>query len=189
MELNNLKLINFLEEKKEQNTIFYGFGSTLLGECLISYYEDNIYYLSFSDYYDVDKALILLKQEYENYNFILDQQQAKNLIKKIFDSKSNVSVNVVVKGTAFQLRIWKELTKIPFGATLTYSSFANLIGSAKSTRAVANAVAKNKIAFFIPCHRIVSKNSKIHKYRWGSSIKKKILEYEADLYRSNIDKY
>jgi len=58
-----------------------------------------------------------------------------------------------VQGTAFQRRVWQALRKIPVGRTVSYSDIARRIGAPKSVRAVAQAIAANKLAVAIPCHR------------------------------------
>jgi len=70
------------------------------------------------------------------------------------------------------------LKTIPAGRTETYSEAAQYLGDAKAHRAVATACAHNKIAVLIPCHRVISKNSKNTGYRWGVEYKKKLLARE-----------
>lgn len=70
--------------------------------------------------------------------------------------------------------------QIPFGETITYSELAALIGRPKSYRAVGSALAKNPFFYLIPCHRVVGKNT-ILNYKWGSSLKEKLLRVEGRL--------
>jgi O-6-methylguanine DNA methyltransferase len=84
--------------------------------------------------------------------------------------------------TEFQVKVWKELVKIPWGETRTYKDIAIAIGSPNSYRAVANACGKNPLLLFIPCHRIVSSNG-IGGYTPGVEIKKKLLKYEGISYK------
>jgi O-6-methylguanine DNA methyltransferase len=85
-------------------------------------------------------------------------------------------------GTDFQLLVWNELLKIPSGETRTYSDIAVAIGRPKACRAVAKACGQNKIAIFIPCHRVVAKNG-LGGYEWGVDIKQQILYREKHLLR------
>ena len=85
-----------------------------------------------------------------------------------------------IRGTAFQQRVWKELQRIPVGATISYSDLAKRIGSPKSVRAVAQACGANTIAVAIPCHRVVRTNGDISGYRWGVARKKKLLAREKN---------
>ncbi len=81
--------------------------------------------------------------------------------------------------TAFRLRVWEELRKIPAGETRTYSQIARAVGQPEACRAVANACAHNPVAVVIPCHRVVPATGAPGGYRWGAERKRKLLELEA----------
>lgn len=85
---------------------------------------------------------------------------------------------VDIQGTAFQWRVWRALTDIPRGETRTYSDIARAIGSPSSVRAVARACATNPIALVVPCHRVVGSDGKLHGYRWGLDVKRKLIDAE-----------
>ncbi|HWU43060.1 MAG TPA: methylated-DNA--[protein]-cysteine S-methyltransferase [Bdellovibrio sp.] len=91
---------------------------------------------------------------------------------------------IKLQGTEFQMKVWLELIKIPEGKTLSYSELAKKIRKPAAVRAVASAVAKNPIAYYIPCHRVVGKgtttSSKL-KYHWGSDLKRALLTEEGAL--------
>jgi O-6-methylguanine DNA methyltransferase len=82
--------------------------------------------------------------------------------------------------TEFQKQVLLTVCQIPFGQTVSYSRLADLVGKPKATRATASAVALNKNFYNIPCHRVISKSGKIGQYRWGSKLKKVILEWEQN---------
>jgi AraC family transcriptional regulator of adaptative response/methylated-DNA-[protein]-cysteine methyltransferase len=84
-----------------------------------------------------------------------------------------------VRGTAFQQRVWNALTAIPPGTTASYAEIAAKIGAPKSSRAVAQACASNKIAVAIPCHRVVRADGALSGYRWGVGRKRALLKIEA----------
>lgn len=90
--------------------------------------------------------------------------------------------NFIPSGTQFQMSIWKSLTEIPFGNQVTYSRLAINSGSPGASRAAGTACGSNPLALLIPCHRVVGANGKIGNYRWGSEIKRKLLEHEMLLY-------
>jgi len=85
---------------------------------------------------------------------------------------------LLLLGTEFTIQVWKEVQKIPYGTTCTYSDLAKRLNRPSAVRAVASAVARNPLALFIPCHRIVPKSGGWGNYRWGSTRKKAILESE-----------
>jgi len=92
--------------------------------------------------------------------------------RKFFDIKINS------KGTDFQKLVWKELQKIPYGKTKSYSEINVTIGNKNAQRAISNACNKNPIMIIIPCHRVVSKNGSIGGFAYGSEIKQKLLNIE-----------
>ena len=83
-----------------------------------------------------------------------------------------------VQGTAFQMRVWEELQRIPMGSTRSYSEVARAIGHPTAARAVAGACAGNPVAVVIPCHRVVRETGEPGGYRWGAERKRAILERE-----------
>jgi AraC family transcriptional regulator of adaptative response/methylated-DNA-[protein]-cysteine methyltransferase len=83
-----------------------------------------------------------------------------------------------IVGTAFQWRVWKALTEIPPGQTLSYGAIAERLGRPRAARAVGRACATNPVAVVVPCHRAVGASGTVTGYRWGVERKKKILAQE-----------
>jgi len=83
-----------------------------------------------------------------------------------------------IRGTAFQWRVWRALTRIPRGQTRSYSDIARAIGSPSSVRAVARACATNPVTLVVPCHRVVRADGDVAGYRWGTTVKKQLLRKE-----------
>ncbi|MDQ7982898.1 MAG: methylated-DNA--[protein]-cysteine S-methyltransferase [Spiroplasma sp.] len=81
----------------------------------------------------------------------------------------NLPLNI--KGTPFQELVWKQASKIPYGKTITYQELAQKINKPTAVRAVGSALGKNRLAIFIPCHRVVASNNKIINYFWGKERK------------------
>ena len=92
--------------------------------------------------------------------------------------KNNILKNI--KGTDFQILVWKEILKIPYGETRTYKEIAQAIGKPNSSRAVANACGKNPYAPDIPCHRVIRSDGKLGGYSGvgGVKMKEKLLKIE-----------
>jgi AraC family transcriptional regulator of adaptative response/methylated-DNA-[protein]-cysteine methyltransferase len=84
-----------------------------------------------------------------------------------------------LRATAFQMRVWEALRRIPRGQTLTYAELAKTVGQPTAVRAVARACATNSVAIVVPCHRVIGSDGKPTGYRWGIDRKKKLLELEA----------
>lgn len=83
------------------------------------------------------------------------------------------------EGTELQKKVWKELLKIPYGKTRTYSDIATRIGHPTAVRAVATAVGKNPFCILVPCHRVVPKSGGVGKYAYGSKKKEWLLKHEG----------
>ena len=81
---------------------------------------------------------------------------------------------MILKGTKFQLKVWKYLKKIPKGQIRTYSDVAKAINKPKSIRAVANAIGKNPYAPKIPCHRVIRSDGTLGGYSGRGGIKQKL---------------
>jgi methylated-DNA-[protein]-cysteine S-methyltransferase len=93
--------------------------------------------------------------------------------RKSFDLKLNM------KGTDFQVGVWKELLLIPFGKTVSYSCIAEILGDVKKVRAVGSANGKNKISVIVPCHRVIGSNGELTGYAGGLWRKEWLLKHEG----------
>jgi AraC family transcriptional regulator of adaptative response/methylated-DNA-[protein]-cysteine methyltransferase len=86
-----------------------------------------------------------------------------------------------IRATAFQLRVWKYLTSIPYGEVRSYAEVAAGIGRPTAARAVARACASNTLAVVIPCHRVIRGDGAPAGYRWGLARKRALLDRERAL--------
>jgi O-6-methylguanine DNA methyltransferase len=84
-----------------------------------------------------------------------------------------------LNGTDFQQRVWRCLLDIKHGETKTYTDIAEQIGKPSAVRAAANAVAKNPISIFIPCHRVIGKDGSLTGFAGGLDVKRRLLEHEG----------
>lgn len=95
---------------------------------------------------------------------------------------SNVlSKNRKQKITPFQLSVYNELVKIPFGETRTYKQIAEAIGKPKASRAVGNACNKNPFPFIVPCHRVLGSNGSLTGFAYGLDMKSNLLKFEKEV--------
>ena len=84
-----------------------------------------------------------------------------------------------LRGTEFQVKVWRKLTEIPYGEVRSYKWVAEQVGRPRAYRAVGNAVASNPIAIIIPCHRVIRSDGSIGGYGYGIGMKKKLLQLEG----------
>lgn len=92
--------------------------------------------------------------------------------------RSRFEVPMRPNGTEFQQAAWKELSRIPFGKTLSYGEQAKRFATKSSVRAVGSANGRNPISIIVPCHRVISSDGKISGYAGGPEVKKKLLDLE-----------
>jgi methylated-DNA-[protein]-cysteine S-methyltransferase len=90
----------------------------------------------------------------------------------------NFDLSLSPFGTPFQLKVWSELQKIPYGETISYGELARRIGNPKASRAVGLANGSNPLSIVIPCHRVIGSNGKLTGYGGGLPIKEKLLALE-----------
>ncbi len=102
----------------------------------------------------------------------------RDVVDAIERGDSGATLPLDVRGTAFQMRVWHALREIPRGATRTYSEIAAAIGQPRAVRAVASAIAANRLAVLVPCHRAVRADGTPGGYRWGPERKRRLLERE-----------
>jgi methylated-DNA-[protein]-cysteine S-methyltransferase len=88
-------------------------------------------------------------------------------------------LEVALRGTEFQQRVWAALREIPFGETCSYTELAAAIGSPTAVRAVGLANGKNPVSIVVPCHRVVGANGSLTGYGGGTDRKRALLELEG----------
>ncbi|CAN5400730.1 methylated-DNA--[protein]-cysteine S-methyltransferase [soil metagenome] len=167
--------------------IFYGRHTTPFGECLLAATERGICLLTFLDGEDAwEKALAELQERWQAASIIECPERTQPIVGQIFPAELNVGpsverrpINLLLRGTNFQIKVWEALLKIPTGAVASYDDVAELIGQPGAARAVGGAVGANNIAYLIPCHRVIRKSGMIQEYRWGPTRKKAMLGWEA----------
>lgn len=106
------------------------------------------------------------------------KRYAKAVAAYLGDCSANLDLPLDLRGTAFQLRVWRALRDIPPGSVTTYGKVAASIGAPRSVRAVAHACAKNRVALGVPCHRVLRSDGGMGGYRWGEKRKRALLDKE-----------
>ncbi len=95
--------------------------------------------------------------------------------------RTEFSLPIMLEGTAFRQRVWKELCHIPYGTVLSYGALAARVGNPRAARAVAQACHFNPIAIIVPCHRIIGSDGSLTGYAAGVERKRWLLELEEAL--------
>lgn len=160
--------------------IFYGVHATPFGECLLAATQRGICALHFIDAVRRVESIEHLQGEWASATFVELPAFTAPLIGKIFQTKNkNPRLHLLLKGTNFEVQVWRALLEIAPGAIASYQEVATSLGRPDATRAVARAIAKNPVSYLIPCHRVIRKTGEIHQYRWGTARKKALIGWEA----------
>lgn len=104
----------------------------------------------------------------------------RNLIEQVLVGRASpLAVPMHMEGTQFQQSVWRALMAVPYGTTVTYQQLAQQLGLPRGQRAVASAVAANKLALLVPCHRVVAAGARLGGFRWGAETKAEWLRAET----------
>jgi AraC family transcriptional regulator of adaptative response/methylated-DNA-[protein]-cysteine methyltransferase len=166
--------------------IAYGFHPTPFGESLIALTKRGICFLAFVDL-DRQSSLEQLRSTWVNARIQEDSSITPPIVEQIFNPHNSSSKNpweppeirLHLLGTNFQIKVWEALLRLPAGAVTCYEDLAVQIHSPLSARAVGNALARNPVAYLIPCHRVLQKSGEFGNYRYGPARKQAMLLRES----------
>jgi len=158
--------------------------ATSLGTLLVGVTDRGVCAVSLGD--SATKLERALRDELPNATIVrADDPALARAVTTIVDeiegrASHSAELPVDLLATAFQLRVWEELRRVPHGETRSYAEIAAAIGSPKAVRAVASACARNRAAIVVPCHRVVRNDGAIGGYRWGAARKRALLSRERN---------
>ncbi|CAA0082647.1 Bifunctional transcriptional activator/DNA repair enzyme Ada [Zhongshania aliphaticivorans] len=169
--------------------IYYGCCPSAFGGCFIAVNKRGVCKLAFFDTAEDEAGLLTeLASEWSAAELVRDNEKAAQWYQAMFapkPDKERQEITVLLKGSEFQMKVWEALLAIPVGEVCSYQQLAGAMGSPSSTRAVASAIARNNIAYLIPCHRVIRGTGEFSQYRWGARRKQAMLLWESgDGYRT-----
>lgn len=154
-------------------TIYYDFIETKLGLVIIAKQDKSLCNVTFQD----GKKLNPLPG-----NWVRSREklaEATRQMKEYFSGQRyQFDFPLAPAGTEFQQKVWKVLTEIPYGKTITYGELAKRVGKPQASRAVGNANGRNPIVIIQPCHRVVAANGKLGGFSSGLHRKEYLLGLE-----------
>ncbi len=160
--------------------IRFAVGKCSLGSILVAASEKGICAIFLGD----DPAALTndLAKRFPKAQLIAGDRKFQDLVARVIRfveaPRTGLDLPLDLRGTVFQRRVWEALREIPIGAISSYSEIAKRIGASKSVRAVARAIASNRLAVAVPCHRVLCRDGSISGYRWGVERKRSLLEKE-----------
>ena len=161
-------------------TIRYGAHPSPFGQCLILRTARGVCGLAFTAPERCDEALADLARGFEAAAFIEDPGATAGIARRIFDAAAGGDgIGLYLRGTPFQIKIWRALLAVPSGCVTSYGDLARRIGMPGASRAVGTAVGSNPVAWIIPCHRVIRASGVLGEYRWGKGHKLAMLSVET----------
>lgn len=158
--------------------INYSFAQTSFGNVMVASTPKGICHLTF--FKEKDKELAKLKGLFPQAIFCQQRDVLQqNALQILSHSKQELpEIKLHLKATEFQLKVWRALLEIPLGLVSTYGVVAHRIKNPQAVRAVGTAIAKNPVAYLIPCHRVIRSTGHSGEYHWGSTRKKLLIGWE-----------
>jgi AraC family transcriptional regulator, regulatory protein of adaptative response / methylated-DNA-[protein]-cysteine methyltransferase len=153
-----------------------------LGPFIAGANSQGICFLEFTDRRMLEKQLSTLKSRFKSSIIPGNNQHLEKLhieLTQYFDGeRKDFTVPLLYPGSNFQVQVWENLLKIPYGQTISYEALALRVGNLKAVRAVGTANGMNRICILIPCHRVVNKDGKLGGYGGGLWRKTYLLQLE-----------
>lgn len=159
--------------------IRYGYGYTPFGNCLAGTSVRGIVYLGFVDHGE-QAALEELQARWPRADYIRNDDDARDIIERVFrhGAGARQPLRAYIKGTKFQLQVWRALLEVNYGSLASYARLAQDISRPAAARAVGTALAANPLAYLIPCHRVIRNDGGLGGYRWGLGRKRVMITRE-----------
>jgi methylated-DNA-[protein]-cysteine S-methyltransferase len=154
----------------------YSFHETSIGELLLAGCDGKLTGLYFADRTHAPRpGRDWLRQD----DAAIFARTRRQLDEYVLGGRKNFDLSVAMTGTPFQLRVWREIARIPFGQTISYGELAAQVGAPHAIRAVGTAAGRNPLCWIVPCHRVVGKDGRLTGYAGGISRKRLLLDFEA----------
>lgn len=158
--------------------INYSIQESLFGQVIIASTSKGICQINFLD--EASSYLETLTSPFPQAKYTLKEEAIHlEVIKVLHAIPINKPINIHIKGTSFQLKVWEALLKIPIGNLQSYGQIAKTINQPTASRAVGTAIGANPLAFLIPCHRVIQASGIIGGYMWNPIRKKAIIGWES----------
>ncbi|WP_411273632.1 bifunctional helix-turn-helix domain-containing protein/methylated-DNA--[protein]-cysteine S-methyltransferase [Daejeonella sp.] len=159
--------------------INYSYAECPFGNLLVASTSKGICHMSFSDNESQSFTELIGRFPNATLRHFMDviQQNALYVFNQDWTKLNQIKLHL--KGTAFQLKVWETLLKIPMGKLTSYATIANNIKNPSASRAVGTAIGQNPVAFLIPCHRVIQAGGAPGGYMWGLTRKSAIIGWEA----------
>ena len=158
--------------------VAYGVHDSPYGRVLLAQTERGVCHLAFMKDLQPDSELARLRRSYPMARLRPESRETGVTVQRIFAGAQGGKFHLTVRGTNFQVQVWRALLDIPTASALSYQQLAARADAPTATRAVANAVAANPVNYLIPCHRVLRADGSLGGYRGGPQCKAHLLMSE-----------
>lgn len=160
--------------------IRYAMHACAFGEVFLAETDRGVCRLAFAERSALDREVERLGAVWPRARLRHDPKTVGDTISRIFTPEPGSGpLSLFVRGTNFQVAVWRALLEIPQGRLTTYGRLAEAVGRRRGARAVGAAVGANPVAFVIPCHRVIRSAGALGGYRWGLARKRALIAWEA----------
>lgn len=154
------------------------------GDAFIAVTPRGICKLSFLSNNNIEQQIVDLNAQWPAAKLVNQASETTQMVEALFAGKQTINgpLSLYVKGTNFQINVWRALLQIEPGCINSYAQVAEAVGKPRAYRAVGTAIGSNQVAFFIPCHRVLQQSGQIGGYLWGETRKHAIHAWESARY-------
>ena len=170
--------------------IYHGVHPCPFGLMLLAVTDKGICELAFGSVEILDREVKNLGLRWPAAQIFHDPQHTALIAERIFNPRSRTQggnqteFHLFVKGTNFQVNVWRALLRIPEGSLISYKQLAQITGNLSAVRATASAVGANPVSYLIPCHRILRSSGELGGYHWGIERKRALIAWDSALAES-----
>lgn len=157
-----------------------GYSNSPFGDCLIAASPRGICRLDFVESREPQTIEQELLADWPKAEIIWNDSETNSIARCVFQQPNTAGqqLRCFVKGSQFQICVWRALLRIPAGHLATYQQIAAAIDKPNASRAVGTAIGSNPIGYLIPCHRVIRKTGVVGQYRWGEVRKHAVITRE-----------
>jgi methylated-DNA-[protein]-cysteine S-methyltransferase len=166
-----------LVKRENSKTLFWNQITSPIGNVFFVWKKEGVLIVSFLEGDYSEKLSDFIQ---DNFRIIRSDSLLGNQLKEYFEGvRKEFNLKLIMNGTDYQRKVWKELLKVPYGETVSYGELARRIGNPKGARSVGMAAHFNPIGIIIPCHRVIMSNGEIGGFAGAVFRKRWLLLHEG----------
>jgi methylated-DNA-[protein]-cysteine S-methyltransferase len=166
-----------LTRKENSKTLFWDQIKSPIGDVFCLWRKEGVLKVIFMENNYAEKTSDFIKH---NFSIIRSTSALTNQLEEYFEgARKEFNLKLLMEGTPYQKRVWRELLKVPYGETVSYGELAKRVGNPTGAQSVGMAVHFNPIGIIIPCHRVIRRSGEIGGFAGPIFRKKWLLRHEG----------